>query len=110
MSSRASERLNGRGDAVEQWLVQLGIAPDLEECRFVALHHLGTQRVVMLGRKNRKRLRQRQPDDGEGRFARRRHQPEAGEGVGHRLANTVLAVDERAIAIEDDELHQSASS
>jgi hypothetical protein len=30
--------------------------------------------------------------------------------VRHRLADAVLAVDERAIAIEHDQLHQSGSS
>jgi hypothetical protein len=110
MSSRAPNASTAAATPSKQRLVQLGIAFDLEECRLVALHHLGTQPLVVLGRQNCERLRQRQPDDGERRFARRRHQPEAGEGMRHRLADAILAVDERTIAIEDDELHQSSSS
>jgi hypothetical protein len=55
-------------------------------------------------------LRQRQPDDAEHLAAAGRRQAEGREGVPHGRADGMLTVDQRAVAIEDDELHAAAYS
>ena len=49
------------------------------------------------------RLVERQADDTEHRFARRHRLAERGEGGGHGVEDDVLAVDEGAVDVEDDE-------
>jgi len=106
----AAQRFDRCTDAVEQRLVQGRIALHLDKRRAVTVRELASHGRAAVGRERAEGLGQRQPHDGERRRACGHRQPEPGKGVRHRLADAVLAVDERAVAIEDDELLHSGFS
>lgn len=62
-------------------------------------------RVGVLRQQARDGERQREPDDGEDLVPHRQLEAVRVEGARHRRHDDVLTVDQRAVAVEDDEVH-----
>ena len=62
-------------------------------------------RVGVLRQQARDGERQREPDDGEDFISHRQLEAVRVEGPRHRRHDDVLTVDQRAVAVEDDEVH-----
>ena len=81
------------------------ILAQIEERLAIGLGDAPDHRVVALRQQPADRLRQRQPDDRQRPLARRRRDAVRREGAVHRRHDHVLAIDDGAVAIEDDEVH-----
>src|SRR5690606_26459348 len=77
--------------------------PQLEERILVAFRHPPPLLRFNLRNERRHGLVKRQADDREHLLARQDGEPMRLEGMGHRRDDHVLAVDQRAVTIEDDE-------
>src|SRR5690606_34924706 len=62
-------------------------------------------RIDAFGQQPRDGERQREPDDGEDVLPHRQLEAVRVEGARHRRHDDVLTVDQRAVAVEDDEVH-----
>ena len=104
------QRRHHAGDPGIQRIVQRGLLTLAGKVGAVIFGELRLDAQGMLRRQHRERLRQRQPDHAQDIRAARRRQRQRRERVFHRRADRVLAVDQRAVAIENDELHGQAYS
>lgn len=97
------QRLDRRPRAGEQRLGEIGALADFEKGIAVARRDAAAEARLGLRQQRRQRLVEREADDREHLRARQFGQPVRGKGMRHRRHDHVLAVDQRAVAIEDDE-------
>jgi hypothetical protein len=85
--------------------VQRRLAASGRKVQAIKLGELGLHAGRLLGGEHGKHLRQGQTNDAQDLGAGRYRQSHGVEGMSHGRTNFVLAVDQRTVAIEDDELH-----
>ncbi len=97
------ERIQRLANAREERFDQILPPAELEEGALVALGDAGAQRGIDIRHERMDRLGKRQPDDGQHFLARQVLEAMRVEGMVHRRDDHVLTVDQRAVAIENDE-------
>src|SRR5690606_31213508 len=102
----ARELADGLERAREHGLLMARVLAQLEEGLAVSLADPRHEaRVGVLRKQARDGERQREPDDGEDLVPHRQLEAVRVEGARHRRHDDVLTVDQRAVAVEDDEVH-----
>jgi len=82
------------------------VLPQLEERLAISLADPCYEgRIGVLRQQARDGERQREPHDGEDLVPHRQLEAVRVEGARHRRHDDVLTVDQRAVAVEDDEVH-----
>ena len=97
------EFVDQRGDACIQRFAQRAREAELAVTRLIGLDHGMAFVVGGIGGKLAQRKGQAQPDDPANLVAFGRGQAGVAEGQFHRLADRRLPIDQRAVAIEDDQ-------
>jgi len=102
----ARELADGLERAREHGLMMARVLAQLEEGLAVSVADPRHEaRVGVLRQQARDSERQREPDDGEDLVPHRQLEAVRVEGARHRRHDDVLTVDQRAVAVEDDEVH-----